>query len=329
MLIGEGDELTIEERERIWHYLLRYVDKDIYKEVGNRESFRMNTLFMRLGRYRFKEPLRHFFSMKDARGEEYHVLVGATHYSNPGNAFVEINVYRNTFPIGGTRFFVTPTSMNAGLGDISVEPDVAELGDVLKIETHFNHEVATLYYAFLPSDDDQGLKNRGMGLVRFTDAYGVPSGIHLRNMGKYAGPAFPLYWQKDCDRILSEGAVPEQLQFLLWLASDHEDMKGDGLGRGWPNAPDTASELRDYLKDQNLLQPFLNSENRWLRDAAQLALNKINGVHAHVGFEEDVLRAMKERQNRNLDIFGEPYDDSTEDPIGDSDSFIQSKETDQ
>lgn len=293
-LIGQGDELTYPERKAIWNFLLQYIDKDLREEIGFREAFRVNTLFMRLGRYHQEEPLRYFFSMKDVRGEEYYVLVSTSIYRNPGEAVVEINLYRNTYPVAGTRFVATPTSMHTWLGDVSVERDVQGLGDVLKIKTHWNTDETALFFALLISDDENAFQNGDLGLVRIADLYGIPNGIRFGEKGEYDGPPFPLYWQKDCDRILKEGPVAQQMQFLLWLASDHGEDKGDGLSQDWPNAPDTAAELRAYLKDNNLIQPLLDSENPWLRDAAQLAQNKINRVSYSVGFEEELIRAYKE-----------------------------------
>ncbi len=281
VLIGKEDELTPEERQRIWEYLLQYADQetDFTDGVGRREAFRMEMLFRRIGLWYGEEPFRHFYTMKSPDDQEYHVLISVSYFQHPGEATVEFNVYHQGAVLAGTRFIATPTNLQTWLGDITVQKEVEGLGDVLKVDTHYIGHIVSLYFALFPTDSR--LRTDGLGLVRIANSKGIPNGIFFDSAG-YDGPAFRNYWKKHVDQYLKEGPVNEQLQLLLWLASSHPGAEGDGLNNKDFDQPDTAEELRAYVAEHNLLVPLLESDHPWVKQAALLLKSKLDGFEFYV-----------------------------------------------
>ncbi|MBV9929262.1 MAG: hypothetical protein JOZ96_29890 [Acidobacteria bacterium] len=259
-----------------WCVLLSFEDRDL--DALDRESYvRLRQAIDALTEK--PNPVGNSYDTKlitqlsNARGQYRYVLVEELPLlSIPGESRLRVHVFDGQGRVlsasdftCGYRIDVTGVKRSRmpefEVGVQESDVDVLEVGSR---RVYGGPDVARQFYALLGD---------AVVLVRLEDGSGTPVANTFSVPGHTIGPGLPARTASEWERTLASSDPAEALSALMWVGGEHMDVKRPLL---WPGAEELkearlADEVRSRPVTRELIRLRANCDNRWIRDAAQLA----------------------------------------------------------
>ena len=263
-------EMPDDDRAQLWQLLQQHSGADL-KNLNSKELLRLNMVRDRL--CGSERVLRHVFAMTSQRGKDYLVVLEHSKMLISSETTVRLTVLSDGYIVAIEEFYGGSITLHSGIPEFNVNRYHAELGNLLTIESTYLGNRKIQYYAINEVGKDEATVAR-VSLVRLEESGGKAVLNRYGPNAQTLGPIFIDPKPADCIEVLRTGSEVQILGLLLWLASPH--VKPDK--HKWDAYEPAIFEIREIVASEDLLEPLMHHDHKWIREAAKLASRKIRKV---------------------------------------------------
>jgi len=255
------------EHRSAWQELLTYEGRDL-RRINEKERYRLIEVLDTLLPNEDDRFIALFFaSIQLSQSTSRYILVeGSSLITIPGSARVRVNIFDTDGNLLADDQF--STGWRIAFKEARLVKDSVIGTPIIEVSTRpviNGRDVARQYYGFL---DDH------VTLIRLEDSEGKA----VRNMytpdNFIIGPFPPDKAVDEWEKALMSDDAVELLQMLMWFGGTHGDV--DLPPSNWPIGESPYADLRNRLRGRESVKERLRklreSENRWVREATELAM---------------------------------------------------------